>query len=158
HAPTDALRAADRVLLIDHRRLPEVDDRRTLCIQTTLHWRRRPGPTSIRPSSRMPAAPSRSSRSIFCPSRGAVGSAIPRAPLDYVVQSLLAAVAALWGAGVLVRVTPAWSEPLVLWQALVGPSSSGKSPALESVRALMGALEPEVAAGTGQASPEARIV
>jgi len=70
------------------------------------------------------------------------------APVDYAVQALLAAVSALCGAGVLVRVTPAWSEPLVLWQALVGPSSSGKSPALEPVRALLGALEPEVAAGT----------
>src|SRR5262249_60997505 len=82
----------------------------------------------------------------------------PGAPVDYTVQALLAAVSALCGAGVLVRVTPAWSEPLVLWQVLVGPSSSGKSPALEPVRALLGTLEPEVAVGTGQASPEARIV
>jgi hypothetical protein len=80
------------------------------------------------------------------------------APVDYAVQALLAAVSALCGAGVLVRVTPAWSEPLVLWQALVGPSSSGKSPALEPVRALLTALEPEVAAGTEQARPQSRIV
>src|SRR5215470_1293676 len=42
------------------------------------------------------------------------------APVDYVAQSLLGAVAGLCGAGVLVRVTPGWSEPLVLWQILVG--------------------------------------
>ncbi|MEI6202215.1 MAG: DUF3987 domain-containing protein, partial [Enhydrobacter sp.] len=54
---------------------------------------------------------------------------------DYVVMGLFAAVAALCGAGVSVRVTPAWHEPLVLWLALVGSPSSGKSPALASVRA-----------------------
>src|SRR5260370_36309227 len=37
------------------------------------------------------------------------------APVDYVAQSLLGVVAGLCGAGALVRVTPGWSEPLVLW-------------------------------------------
>ena len=43
-----------------------------------------------------------------------------RAPADYVLQSVLAGVAAVCGAGVRVRVTPAWDEPLVLWLAAVG--------------------------------------
>ena len=54
------------------------------------------------------------------------------APEDYVAQSLLAAVAGLCGAGVRAQVTAAWSEPLVLWQALVGAPSSGKTSALET--------------------------
>src|SRR5262245_17118640 len=51
-------------------------------------------------------------------------------PVDYVAQSLLAAVSGLCGAGASVRVGPRWAEPLVLWQALVGAPSSGKSPAM----------------------------
>jgi hypothetical protein len=62
------------------------------------------------------------------------------APVDYVAQSLLAVVAGLCGAGALVRITPGCSEPLVLWQPLVGRSSSGKSPAPASLRALLGRL------------------
>ena len=63
------------------------------------------------------------------------------APVDYVVQGLFAAVAALCGAGVRVRITQAWSESLVLWLALVGSPSSGKSPALASVRDRLGEIE-----------------
>src|SRR5262245_8178312 len=55
-------------------------------------------------------------------------------PEDYVTQALLAAVAGLCGAGVRAAITPAWSEPLVLWQALVGGPSSGKTSALETIR------------------------
>jgi Protein of unknown function (DUF3987) len=65
------------------------------------------------------------------------------APTDYVVQAVLAAVAGLCGAGVAVRITPVWSEPLVLWQAVVGESSSGKSSALASMRRLLGSIEAE---------------
>jgi hypothetical protein len=65
------------------------------------------------------------------------------APTDYVVQALLAALAGLCGAGVAVRITPVWSEPLVLWQAMVGEPSSGKSSALASMRRLLGTLEVE---------------
>jgi hypothetical protein len=65
------------------------------------------------------------------------------APADYVAQSLLAAVAGLCGAGVSVCVSPAWSEPLVLWQMLVGGPSSGKSAALAPVRRLLAAIEQE---------------
>lgn len=78
------------------------------------------------------------------------------APVDYAAQALLGAVAGLCGAGVLVRVTPSWREPLVLWQVLVGRASSGKSPALASMRGLLGRLESEQKVGDGGAMP--RIV
>jgi hypothetical protein len=65
------------------------------------------------------------------------------APTDYVVQAVLAALAGLCGAGVAVRITPVWSEPLVLWQAVVGEPSSGKSSALASMRRLLGSIEAE---------------
>jgi hypothetical protein len=45
-----------------------------------------------------------------------------------VAQALLAAVAGLCGQGVSARITEAWSEPVILWQALVGgPSSDANS-------------------------------
>ena len=44
--------------------------------------------------------------------------------------AVLAAVSGLCGAGASVCIGPRWSEPLVLWQALVGTPSSGKSPAM----------------------------
>jgi len=62
---------------------------------------------------------------------------------DYVALAVLAATAAVTGAGVRIRVSPSWSESLVLWLALVGSPSSGKSPALASVRALLGDIEHE---------------
>lgn len=72
------------------------------------------------------------------------------APVDYVAQGLLAAVAAVCGAGVLAQVSPAWAEPLVLWQALVGWPSSGKSPALAAVRRLLGDIEDGLRADDGE--------
>lgn len=63
------------------------------------------------------------------------------APTDYVAQAVFAAVAGVCGAGVLARITPSWSEPLVLWQALLGGPSSGKSPALAAVRRLLDPIE-----------------
>jgi Protein of unknown function (DUF3987) len=77
-------------------------------------------------------------------------------PVDYYAQGLLGAVAAACGGGIVVRVTPQWAEPLLLWQALVGPSSSGKSPALAAARRLVHGIavedKPEPAAGP-QADP-----
>jgi hypothetical protein len=73
------------------------------------------------------------------------------APADYVAQSVLAGVAGLC-AGASVRVTPTWSEVLVLRQALVGAPASGKSPALAPMRAMLAAIvadepdEPRVSA------------
>ncbi len=65
------------------------------------------------------------------------------APVDYVALSVLAAVAGLCGAGAAVRVTEAWREPMVLWPALVGGPSSGRSPALAPMRGLLAVLEEE---------------
>ncbi len=65
------------------------------------------------------------------------------APADYVLQSVLAGVAAVCGAGVRVRVTPAWDEPLALWQAVVGEPSAGKSAALAPMRRLLEVIEQE---------------
>jgi hypothetical protein len=62
---------------------------------------------------------------------------------DYVALGVLAATAAVTGAGVRIRVSPSWSESLVLWLALVGTPSSGKSPALASVRTLLDDIEHE---------------
>ena len=64
-------------------------------------------------------------------------------PADYVAQSLFAAIAALCGAGVVVRLGPRWDEPLVLWQVLVGPPSSGKSPAMAPMHGLLATLDAE---------------
>ena len=55
------------------------------------------------------------------------------APVDYVAQAVLGAVAGRCGAGVKACVTQSWSEPLVLWQALVGAPSAGKTPALDAI-------------------------
>src|ERR1700676_930574 len=63
------------------------------------------------------------------------------APVDYVVQALLASVAGVCGAGVLARITETWHEPLILWQALVGGPSNGKTPALEALRRPLAAVE-----------------
>ena len=43
---------------------------------------------------------------------------------DYIAQALLASVVGLCGQGVSARITEAWSEPVILWQALVGGPSS----------------------------------
>ena len=69
------------------------------------------------------------------------------APADYILQSVLAGVTGVCGAGVRVRVTPAWDEPLVLWQAVVGEPSTGKSAALAPVRRLLDLVEQERRAG-----------
>jgi hypothetical protein len=60
---------------------------------------------------------------------------------DYVAQALLASVAGLCGQGVSARITEAWSEPVILWQALVGGPSSGKTPALDWLRRPLGTVE-----------------
>ena len=60
---------------------------------------------------------------------------------DYIAQALLASVAGLCGQGVSARITEAWSEPVILWQALVGGPSSGKTPALEWLRRPLGTVE-----------------
>src|SRR5258708_4527343 len=68
------------------------------------------------------------------------------APGDYIVQALLAPVAGVCGAGVVGRIADSWDEPLILWQALVGGPSSGKTPALEALRRALGGVEKTTAA------------
>lgn len=74
-------------------------------------------------------------------------SARPFASADYLAHGLLGGVAAVCGAGTVVHVTPQWREPLVLWQALVGGPSSGKSAAFARVRALLDAVKPHEEGG-----------
>lgn len=72
------------------------------------------------------------------------------APVDYAAQCLLGAVSGTCGAGVELRITPEWTEPLVLWQALIGPSSSGKSAVLERLREILGTIEAAVRRSHGE--------
>lgn len=62
------------------------------------------------------------------------------APTDYVALSLITMVAGVCGGGVRVQVAPGWSEPLAVWQMLLGAPSSGKSPAIASLQALLTSL------------------
>jgi len=61
------------------------------------------------------------------------------APTDYVALSLLTAVGSLVSDR---RVMPAagWGEPCILWTALVGPPSCGKTPAVEAACGLLRSL------------------
>lgn len=72
------------------------------------------------------------------------------APIDYLVQSVLAAVAGVAGVGAQVRITSRWSEPMILWQAMVGPPSSGKSSAMAPMRDVLAELEAKPAADGSQ--------
>ena len=55
------------------------------------------------------------------------------APVDYVAAGLLTASSALIGATRRALVHPDWSEPSILWNAVLGAPSTNKSPALDSV-------------------------
>jgi hypothetical protein len=78
------------------------------------------------------------------------------APVDYVAQAVLAAVAGVGGPRILLSVAPGWWEPLLLRLALVGAASAGKTPALLSVRRLLAALERDPVDGGDE--PTRRIV
>lgn len=54
------------------------------------------------------------------------------APADYVFAALLSVSGALIGNARWVSVSPSWKEPPVIWSALIGLPSSGKSPALDA--------------------------
>ena len=56
-------------------------------------------------------------------------------------------VAGVCGAGVVARPREGWDEPLILWLALVGGPSSGKSPALDAMRRALAAVEKTAARG-----------
>ena len=52
---------------------------------------------------------------------------------DYLAHCLLGGVASVGGAGIRIEVASHWREPLLLWQALVGGPSSGRSAAFARV-------------------------
>ncbi|MFO1079421.1 MAG: DUF3987 domain-containing protein [Reyranellaceae bacterium] len=66
---------------------------------------------------------------------------IAGAPVDYLVQALLAAVAGVAGAGIVARLGEGWDEPPILWPVLVGGPATGKSAALEMLRRALCAVE-----------------
>ena len=78
------------------------------------------------------------------------------APVDYVAQAVLAAVAGIVGPYVWVVITPAWIEQMVLWMAVIGAPSTGKTPALLAVERLLTGLERETVQSPGM--PRQRIV
>ncbi len=69
------------------------------------------------------------------------------APVDYVGMSLLSLTSTLIGCARFVSPWQGWKEPPILWVALVGNPSSGKSPALESVLSIARKIEQEGAEG-----------
>lgn len=66
----------------------------------------------------------------------------PFGSADYLAQCLLAAVSGVCGAGVRAAVAPHWREPLLLWSALVGGPSSGKSASFARARTLLAEVAP----------------
>lgn len=68
------------------------------------------------------------------------------APADYVFGALLSTSASLIGNSRWVSPWEGWKEPPVLWVALIGTPSSGKSPAQDSTLDLLCALERELCA------------
>lgn len=60
---------------------------------------------------------------------------------DYPAAMLIAAVGALVGKSFQVRVTTDWFEPLATWSVMVGPPSSGKTPACKPIRRKLFALQ-----------------
>mgnify|MGYP002279637793 CR=1 FL=1 len=69
------------------------------------------------------------------------------APVDYVGMSLLSLSSSLIGCSRFVSPWKGWKEPPLLWVALVGNPSTGKSPALESVLGIVRKIEQEGAQG-----------
>ncbi|HZT52367.1 MAG TPA: DUF3987 domain-containing protein, partial [Stellaceae bacterium] len=62
-------------------------------------------------------------------------------PRDYVAVGLIAAASAWIGNARHAAATATWSEPPHLWMALIGPPSSGKTPALRPIIETCRALE-----------------
>lgn len=67
------------------------------------------------------------------------------APVDYVAVSLLAASASLIGNARTVSPWAGWSEPCILWAALIGPPSNNKSPALDPITKALTTMEADFA-------------
>jgi len=67
------------------------------------------------------------------------------AAVDHVALSLLTTAASLIGTARRVAPTPSWAEPCILWTALVGPPSCGKTAAMDTSLDLLRALDDEAA-------------
>ena len=67
------------------------------------------------------------------------------AAIDHVALSLLTTAASLIGTARRVAPTPSWAEPCILWTALVGPPSCGKTAAMDTSLGLLRALDDEAA-------------
>jgi len=67
------------------------------------------------------------------------------ASVDHVALSLLTVAASQVGHARRISPVPSWSEPCILWTALVGPPSSGKTPAMDTALHLVRALERRLA-------------
>ncbi len=68
------------------------------------------------------------------------------ASVDYTAAGLLTIAAALIGNARTVGPTPHWREPCIVWVALVGSPSAGKSPALAPLQTIISTFEQEDAA------------
>jgi len=68
------------------------------------------------------------------------------APSDYVAAGMLGVAASLIGNSRKVMPWQGWTEPAVLWLALVGRPSAGKSPALDAVLEPLRSLEKDIQA------------
>lgn len=68
------------------------------------------------------------------------------APYDYTATALLTVAAALIGNARVIAASESWAEPALLWAALVGGPSAGKSPALDPLAKMITALEADLAA------------
>ncbi|UYN96322.1 MAG: DUF3987 domain-containing protein [Enhydrobacter sp.] len=64
-------------------------------------------------------------------------------PLDFAAHAALAAASAMVGRNLQVDITTQWAEPLLLWQALVGGPSSGKSAAMTAALRLVDTVRPK---------------
>jgi hypothetical protein len=64
-------------------------------------------------------------------------------PVDYVATAVLASASALIGNARWAAASPEWAEPPVLWCAIVGSPSAGKSPALDPVLTMARQIEAE---------------
>lgn len=63
------------------------------------------------------------------------------APVDYVAAMLIAAVGATLCKKCRVHISDDWIVPLVIWCAIVGPPSSGKTPATKPIRRALYAMQ-----------------
>jgi hypothetical protein len=66
------------------------------------------------------------------------------APIDYVATGLLVTTAAMLGPKRRVSPWDGWSEPSILWAALLGPPSANKSPATDCLRDAVRTIEQEL--------------